>query len=432
MTSITTHNDSTLVTATDVAKVVETETETEIITHSGIINPPNITNTRQDRVRHVWTPLDRDKWIVDAQNSKNMKGRRDGYEYTVLNKLGHNTGSTQTQISPQDDEMAKATEATAKTILKTNKEFRPISLGFYVMLTEKIKNNKYIGQYLNRKIIVAVKGSTAHALLLQDMSQDLSCSDLDIVIYIDPYCDPRLFAEIQRSLHIILVQTLSQYKKTLDNMFFLENHNNTVQSLWGMSNDTIQDFKNSHISALNEVDLVSPFTSIEARNNCSRNSIVLVDSVAHEASVVRVEVPHFSMCEKIPLRSTPLFCSYNDTIHNSDRDFNLYRIKMNCLSTTTGHRVAADFIDVTVLSQGDVELIDFWNHGRVMNLYDKYTDIWICIPDMASCIRDLWKMLNIYDCPEQKREKRQKRLELLISLHRQTTLRDTSLPSNSH
>lgn len=361
-------------------------------------------NTPNDK--RVWTPEDRHDWIKQAVNSTSQGGSCDGYDFNVLPKIG-----AQMQ---QDDDVAKATENLANIIYKKNQKYRPISLGFYVMLLEKIKNNKFIGHYLWRKIIVLIKGSTAQSLLVPEA--DLSCTDLDITIFIDPYCDPSVFQEIKSSLHIILVQTMSQYKKTLDNMLFLDNPNVNVQPLWGMERETIDNFKKDHIAAMEEVGLISPFVSNQVRNNCSRNSIVLLDSAVIENSVVRVEVPHFNACEKIPLRRTPIFCSYNDTIHNQDRDFNLYRLKFNCLKEKN-HRVAADFIDINVLSQNDPELIDFWTHGRFVNVYDKYSDIWVCVPDLVSTLRDLWKLLNVYECPPQKREKRQKKYDLLLSIY---------------
>jgi hypothetical protein len=360
--------------------------------------------------RRIWTHDDRQKWIEQAVASDSQGGRCDGYTFSVLPKL-----DCSSQPNPQDEDVSKATETHADVIYRKDKRFRPIGLGFYVMLLEKIKNNSFIGQYLWRKIIVMIKGSTAHSLLLPDMN--LSCSDLDIVIFIDPYCDPHTFNDIKRSLNIIMLQTLSQYKKTLDNMFFLDTPNANVQPLWGMQQNVIDEFKKTHIVDMEQKGFISPFASKESRNKCSRNSIVLFDSKVQTNSVVKVEVPHFNCCEKIPLKHTPIFCSYNETIHNEERNFSLYRMKMNCLSASTNHRVPIDFIDITILSQNDIELLDFWNHARFVSLYDKFTDIWVAVSDLPSCIHDLWKMLNVYDCPAHKKEKRQQKYDMLLKLY---------------
>lgn len=354
--------------------------------------------------RKIWTPDDRDNWIQKAKNSEENKGSFETYNFKVLPKKLNEL---------QDEQAAKATEITADTIMSKN-NFKPFSLGFYVILIENIKKNQYIGQYYGRKIKILIKGGTAHNFLLPE--HNLSSSDLDIVIYIDPYCHPKEFALIQKSLHIIVLQTLSQYKRTLDSMLFLAPSQSTVPNLWGMSTETIEDFKLDHIMAMEKAGLISPFLSNDIRNKCSRHSIVLVNSRVHDQSVVRVDIPHFHMCEKIPLKYTPLFCSYNETIHDVEREFHLYRMKLNCLTEKTGKRVACDFIDITILSRNDVELQDFWKYSRITSVYEKSIDMWIDVPDLVSCIKDLHKVLYVYDCPENKKEKRKKKLELLTQV----------------
>jgi hypothetical protein len=76
-------------------------------------------------------------------------------------------------------------------------------------------------------------------------------------------------------------------------------------------------------------------------------------------------------------------------------------------------RVTADFIDISIASKLDSELIDFWNHGRCITMYDLSIQNWIWVPDLFTCIGDLYKMLYVYDCPESKRDKRLKKYELM-------------------
>jgi hypothetical protein len=42
-------------------------------------------------------------------------------------------------------------------------------------------------------------------------------------------------------------------------------------------------------------------------------------------------------------------------------------------------------------------------------IYDKFANVWIMVPDITSCIEDLYKMLNVYECPEGKKMKRQQK-----------------------
>lgn len=143
-------------------------------------------------------------------------------------------------ISLQDEENTKTTEALANLIYKTkeNPIYRKLSLEFYRLLVEKIRASPYIGDYYERDIIVLIKGSNGHALLMPRL--DLSFSDLDLVIYINPRLHPNIFAYIKNTLHIILVQLLSQYKKVLDHMLFLDKPVEQFKRMWGFSDNMIE------------------------------------------------------------------------------------------------------------------------------------------------------------------------------------------------
>jgi hypothetical protein len=79
-------------------------------------------------------------------------------------------------------------------------------------------------------------------------------------------------------------------------------------------------------------------------------------------------------------------------------------------------RVPADFIDVSIASKNDAELIEFWNKGMCLNVYDRYANVWLVTPDIYSCIADLYKMLHVYECPESKKPKRQQKYTKLMQL----------------
>ena len=192
---------------------------------------------------------------------------------------------------------------------------------------------------------------------------------------------------------------------------------------------TVEAFKTKFNTILNEYNdanptgkFISPFENEVIRNSCSKNSFVIMDSVGHADSVVRIEVPHFDKCECIPLRKTPLFCSYNETLEFKRDDnqshiakFNLYRLRMMTMfvDETREEKIPADFVDITISSREDAELIDFWKRGRCVSIFERSMMAWVCIPDMYTCVNDLYKMLYVYNGPAQKKEKRLKKYEIL-------------------
>lgn len=374
-----------------------------------------------------WTPEDRNALIDLAINTKESRGQKGPYHYSVLPKLNGN--------EQEDIRRNMLTEALADSIYKTTPELRNVSLSFYKLLMQKLSSNSYTGPYLNGDIIVVIKGSNAYAFVTEEKySDEFPFSDLDVMIYINPYLDDAMFNQLKQAVRVAVLQTISQYKRLLDHMLFL---NKPIDGIF-LDEKTITSFKEVYTKTLDSIDLpdgakfVSPFVTDEIRNYCSRNSFLIKKSITQENSVVKIEVPHFDRCERIPLRRTPLFCSYNDTIDFSRGNneatpghFDLYRIRFNNKYIETDietgeitheERVPADFIDITIASKDDAELIEFWNKGRCVCLYDKYSNLWMAMPDIHSCIADLYKMLHVYECPESKRGKRTQKLNKLIEI----------------
>jgi hypothetical protein len=264
------------------------------------------------------------------------------------------------------------------------------------------------------------------------MPAEFPFSDLDIIIYINPFLDAQTFDSLQATCNIVLLQTLSQYKRTIDHMLFLnrpiEGQLFDAETIAAFKEDLNKNFKN--ITLPDGAEFVSPFENEEVRNFCSRNSFLLVNSAKKEDSVVKIEVPHFDRCERIPLRKTPLFCSHNKTIDfvrdnaESQGHFDLYRLRFNTKyierdengAVVVEERVAADFIDVSIASKDDAELLDFWKRGRCLNVFDPYAGVWLMMPDIQSCINDLYKMLYVYECPEGKKQKRLQKYNVLKSI----------------
>lgn len=386
-----------------------------------------------------WTPAERDAFIHEAINSKN-RGYKGAYHYSQFPRVSGNNDN-------EDFRKTLITENLADAIYNKNPVYRRVSLGFYDMLIHKLSMNQYTGPYLGNNIMVLMKGSNAYCYVTgEKFPDDFKFSDMDIVIFINPHLDERFFVELEKAVKVTVLQTLSQYKRMLDHMFFVKQAGRQIDMML-FDEATVSAFKEDYKNMLDEIVLpdnckfVSPFESDEIRNYCSRNSCILTNSKVDEDKIVRVEVPHYQNCERIPLRKTPFFCSYNETIdfsrgnQNQVQDnpnetlhghFDLYRIRFNNMyiekdvngEVVSQDRVTADFIDVSIARKNDAELLDFWNRGRCLSVYDRFANVWIMVPDISACIDDLYKMLNVYDCPDGKKAKRQQKYDRLLEIIR--------------
>lgn len=378
-----------------------------------------------------WTPADRNGFIEHALNSRNYRGYKGPYNYRVFPKSNGN--------ETEDPKRNLLTQTLAKVIYTKNPAYRALSLKFYQMLVTKIMEH-FPPEVFYNDMVVMIKGGNSYAFLLDEkFPEDFQFSDMDIVIYINPYLPKELFDNIKNTMSTIVLQAISQYKRALDHMLFI---NKTLQDAF-LTPELIESFKKDFNEALGDIQcddggfFMSPFENDNIRNSCSKNSYLIDNSQIHENSAVKVEVPHFDKCERIPLRKTPLFASFNKTISfkrdkndSLNGDFELYRLRFNCVYVSTDssddsdtesqsggsdsmsskeEKITADFIDVSIALQDDAELIDFWNHGRYLNIMDKTSGVWFAIPDGMSCLIDLFKMLTVYDCPDHKKEKREKK-----------------------
>lgn len=381
-------------------------------------------NDRHDR---IWTPADREDFIQRALECNDNKGQNGPYHFKVYPKIGG--------TDVEDPKKSAMTKAIARTIFEKNPKYRLFSLKFYDMLVEKLRTSTFVDRHFMKNFIVLLKGSTAYRLIIGDAyKDDFHFSDLDLVIYINPYVSADLFANLRASINGILLQVLSQYKRMLDHMLFL----NKPSPEWFLDADTVSAFKNDMIKEFENIEgfdgkFLTPFENDEIRNSCSKYSFVLLDSLVHEHSVVRIEVPHYNRCERIPLRKTPLLSSHNSSISfcraavgdaKLKGEFDLYRLKITGLYVSFNaefndmyeEKISAEFIDVSIPSMQDTELLDFWNHGKCMNIYDKDLNIWVVVPDLETCVRDLYKMLYVYECPENKKEKRMRMYNIMSKM----------------
>lgn len=394
----------------------------------------------------IWTPVTRNSFINEAVTSLNTKGNKGPYHYNVYPKTEGNINED------LDNRKSIMTDTLAKVIYNKNPKYKYLSLGFYYTLIEKIRTNLNIGHRLWRDINIIIKGANAYMYLTKDI-QKFPCSDLDIMIYINPSLDDIEFNNIKQELKKLVLQTLSQYKRLLDNMFFINNTNAFKESEMYkqtklLSDELIQSFKddyNKEVDKLNTKQnqlIISPFESDEIRNSCSRYSFILTNH-QDTKNIVKIELPHFDRCENIPMKKTPFFCSYNETIEfmrdgqNLEGKFDLYRIRFNNLfvefndegKVAKEERIPADFIDVSISSKTDAELLDFYKTARCEQILDhdvcewkilregqcEHVNCWLVMPNITSCINDLYKMLNVYECPENKRHKREIRYKALLA-----------------
>ena len=172
------------------------------------------------------------------------------------------------------------------------------------------------------------------------------------------------------------------------------------------------------------INYVSPFDNDQARNFCSRQSTYITASRVEGNHIVQIELPHYQRCERIPLKKTPLYCSFNDTITFDESirtgSIDLFRLKFASIveerlenNKFISKTVAADMIDISISSKEDIELKEFWEKGRYLTVLDSVANIWLKVPTIEDCISDLKKLLYVYDCPKSKIEKRQQKLKAL-------------------
>jgi hypothetical protein len=406
---------------------------------------------------NCWTPAMRNGFIETAINGDAERGNKGPYWFNVLPK------------NNKPDEARVKKELVTRALMNTifeNPQYRIIALKIYDILINKITSNPFTRAHYHRNIVVQLKGGVSYTYLMGGSSDMFPYSDVDIVVLINPNLPKHLFDAIKDTLNTLVLQTISQYKRIIDFMFFSNREMMSPDQIAKqsaeqfMSDELIAQFRSDYNEALARLTVeemgaegmfVSPLDNKEFRNAASRHSYILANSNVKEDSVVRVDVPHFEMCERIPLKKTPIFCSHNRTIRfnrtgDSDNEmrgsFDLYRIRFNNLFIPSSpsassdedcdddsasrngrlqrENVIADFVDISISSQDDVELAQFWQSGRSMLVNDIASSMWIVIPDLVSMMNDLYKMLHVYECPESKRAKRQMRYDTLKAVYDKT------------
>lgn len=372
-----------------------------------------------------WTPADRDSFIALAINSEDDHGSKGRYHYNVMPR--------QPIVDGEDIKRQEITDLLSEIL--SMPQFRCIPLHYYGMLCNKLAQHPMLCYHMNRDVVVTLKGGNAHRYLVAsyDKLDDelFKFSDTDICVWINPELNEGLFESVRYQVELVIRQTMSQYKRLLDQLMF---YNKPVENSV-FSPELIADFKATLNSMITEVQNVkdvtfySPFEADEVRNQCSKNSCIYLDSKVREDCMVRIEVPHLDKCERIPLGKSPLVMSQNTVKFLRDGEkmvgnFSLYRLKMHMLAAQLDEeggleqkeKIPADFLDVVVLRRDDAELVHFWTHGRTINVFDHDIHMWITVPDLQTTINELKRILEVYENIPAKRAKRVAKLEFFEKL----------------
>lgn len=377
-----------------------------------------------------WKPEHRDELINQAINSKEDHGSIGRYHWNVMPKQ---------PIVDGDDPKRNAMTGLISRLLRQPR-FKPLVLTYYAMLCNKLAQHPMLSFHYHRDLIVTLKGGNAHYYLVRDMpnvdNNLFQFTDTDICVWIRPNLPVALFESIRFQVELVVSQTMSQYKRALDQVLFFTKP--VEGSMFDLN--MVAAFKkamNEEIHAVNEVDKVAFFSPFEdddeeknIRNLCSKNSCMYADSKVQENCIVRIELPHKDRCERIPWAKSPLPMSINTLNFKRDKEgqlignFSLYRLKFHMLAAQLDEeggleqkeKVAADFLDVVILRQDDAELDHFWANGRTVCVFDPDVNIWLCVPDLVTTIDELRRILDVYENIPSKREKRQAKLDFLESM----------------
>ena len=380
-----------------------------------------------------FTPAMRNALIEEAVTSTVSYGGEGVYKWRVFDE---ESTSNNTAQSAEDPRRATATRIFSETMHACAKR---LALGAYHHLVQKLYNNPVIGSRIFRDVVVMLKGSNAHLYYNNRVVDDtFNVSDSDIVVCILNTLPADVFAMIKHQVEISVRQTLSQYKRLLDQLLFLggDAGGSPTCNDQLMEADDVARFKEAFTAAVEAVvtldngdeldgQFVSPFKDNETRNKCSRYSFMITNSKVSDNKVL-IHVPHYDQCERIPLRKTPMFVSVNNSLdfdRNADGcrgKFTLHRMKMNILHkrSSDGHeeKVPVDFLDISVPDRDDEELKHFWEQGMYVSVFEPDMNLWVAIPDLPTCISELQRILDDYENTEVKREKRLRKLTALRAI----------------
>lgn len=377
-----------------------------------------------------WDSKNTRDFIEYAKNSDSNSGKRDAYSFVKMPKIDC--------VNSLNEKKSMITDALGSIIYN---KYKCIPFHCYNKLCQRLASDRNTIDHYNKNIIPMIKGNTGYNIITENKHMDVfTNSDLDIVIYINPNLPNTDFNFLQHSVHIIVSQVISQYKRCIDHMFFDKRMEHDISIL---SDEEIQEFKAAFEAKLEELNasdsingkFMSPFSSdYEARNFSSKFSFI-VTKTKNNDEVVNVEVPHLYQCDRIPLKKTPLYVSYNDTISfNRSKDpdtvikgeFDLFRVKLNSLFLSFDKKdggmkkVSADLIDICIPKKEDAELINFWQNNKCIVKFDTDVNSWVYVSDIMYSVDEITRMIETYNSPEEKKEKRILKKKVLIDFFKKS------------
>jgi len=352
-------------------------------------------------------PEQRVELLAAAKSCTEKSGKVHDCYFKVMDLMG---GAM--EISKERQDM---TNVLGNMVYGNNGEFSAVSLSCFNELYRRL------AWYGQETVKVVIKGNNAIAFQMPG----IPFSDLDIVVYINPTLAKDVFDKVYADVSVVCGQVISKHKQMIDRTFFRTRDG--ADTLFDASYK--EAFVKTHVTEFDKVGATSCFISDDIRNASSSNSIYITASEVTPEKVVRIDMPHYDRAERVPLDFTPVFCSINDTIYKkSETDrvshLALYRIKWGSLyevtssdsasesgGSTTASRMAADFIDISLLGQDDTELLDFASRGGFVRNSPlttfRFWNGWrITCASINECVMDLMKGIELFDCPPTKKEKK--------------------------
>lgn len=416
--------------------------------------------------KKYFTPEECKQWVNHALNFTPMSEKKGFNTMTCP----HNSNFTckllpiLSGVRPDDPLSVALTEACSKVFF--SEMYRIVLLKVYDSILEKMEKMTLIRKFWY-DVRVVVKGSSALTLLYPN-DPEFKFSDLDIMIYINPNLDDVTFYEIRNCVEIIVNQTLSAHKKILDNMFFMGNPHDNLQSKFLLDSKSISKFKHEYSLAMMPFCDKNLFSDTDMRNKASRHSFAILKHATKKDCITAVDIPFLEKCHLLPLHFSPLYITNNKTIdyvetygeHEDQKkrsSFQLIRLKWNNLVSKdvadkirTSNKInidndmscedassedeenkenieendkkvpskklyciSSEFIDVSIPNKDDTLAKEAWDLDNFIDIQDHATGITIQVPDVQACVRDLKNCLYKYKCPEGKREKRKSYLSRL-------------------
>lgn len=403
--------------------------------------------------------------LIEAAKSATCNGNMHGAKWVLLPDEERGVNN----VDPRRQHMSDALGSVIYD--PKTPQFAGLGLSCYNELWGKLN------KYGFKKVVVRVKGGNAAAFQVsrllgakKALDAGFGFSDLDIDILINPSLSPAEFNAIKADVQCIVGRTLAVHKRRVDRCFFKsrEADNENEYFMGDHDKKLFKELATNSIETL--TGAISCFESEQSRNKSSSISYLITPSrLDSEVDIgakrrLKIEQKHLVKAERVPLPHTPVYVTVNDTISGQRStggkvDFVLSRIKIgNIVVNPQSERVklvlrvhndaadtdaadataaaperislqiiqpyekiSADFVDVWVGNQEDEQLLDFWKRGGFVGKLTQDIHVvnnrWtIIVPTLEDCKEEYYKLLHVFECPESKREKRERKYKALQSL----------------